>query len=194
MWNDHLNQQRWLAVGLLAAVIVLFIVLAIAPLVSTSMEYYAEKKDLRFRLQRYQQIVARKAEVDQGIEQLKEQYQSQGYFNNSDTVALASAGIQRLIKNAVVQAGGELTSSQVLPSRSEDGLSRITVKVRISGDMEVLRGVLYEIENAKPVMIIDQVDIRPVRGRRNRRTRRIEPSNKLNVNFEVVGFMREQTS
>lgn len=194
MWNDHSNQQRWLAVGLLAAVILLFIVLAIAPLVSTSMEYYAEKKDLRFRLQRYQQIVARKTEVDQGIEQLKEQYQSQGYFNNSDTVALASAGIQRLIKNAVVQAGGELTSSQVLPSRSEDGLSRITVKVRISGDMEVLRGVLYEIENAKPVMIIDEVDIRPVRGRRNRRTRRIEPSNKLNVNFEVVGFMREQTS
>lgn len=194
MWNDHSNQQRWLAVGLLAAVIVLFIVLAIAPLVSTSMEYYAEKKDLRFRLQRYQQIVARKTEVDQSIEQLKEQYQSQGYFNNSDTVALASAGIQRLIKNAVVQAGGELTSSQVLPSRSEDGLSRITVKVRISGDMEVLRGVLYEIENAKPVMIIDEVDIRPVRGRRNRRTRRIEPSNKLNVNFEVVGFMREQTS
>lgn len=191
---NEMSYQRWVALGLLLITILLVVFFAIVPLISSGLEYYAEKKDLRFRLQRYQQIVARKDEVDQGIERIKQQYLAQKYFNNSNTVSLASADIQKFIKNAIVQAGGELTSSQVLPSRSEDGLNRITVKVRMAGDMEVLRAVLYEIENSKPVMIINQIDIRPVRGRRNRKTRRIEPSNKLNVNFEVVGFMRERAS
>lgn len=191
---NEMSYQRWVALGLLLTTILLVVFFAIVPLISSGLEYYAEKKDLRFRLQRYQQIVARKDEVDQGIERIKQQYLAQKYFNNSNTVSLASADIQKFIKNAIVQAGGELTSSQVLPSRSEDGLNRITVKVRMAGDMEMLRAVLYEIENSKPVMIINQIDIRPVRGRRNRKTRRIEPSNKLNVNFEIVGFMRERAS
>ncbi|MCK5662044.1 MAG: hypothetical protein KAI17_01090, partial [Thiotrichaceae bacterium] len=80
---------------------------------------------------------------------------------------------------------------QVLPSKNEDGFNRVTVKVRMAGDIEVLRNVLHEIESSVPVMIIDQIDIRPVRGKRNRKTRKIQPSNKLNVNFQVTGFLRD---
>jgi len=53
--------------------------------------------------------------------------------------------------------------------------------------------VLYEIESSVPVMIIDQIDIRPVRGKRNRKTRKIEPSSKLNINFQATGFMRVES-
>lgn len=193
MTNEN-SYQRWIALGLLLVIMLLIVFFAIAPLISSGMEYYSETKDLKFRLHRHQQIIARKDAVDLGIERIKQQYTTQKYFNTSDTVSLASANIQKLLKNAIVQAGGELTSSQVLPSRAEDGFNKITVKVRMSGDMEALRNVLYDIENARPVMIINQIDIRPVRGRRNRKTRKIEPSNKLNVNFEVVGFMRERAA
>jgi len=64
----------------------------------------------------------------------------------------------------------------------------------MSGDVEVLRSVLYEIESAVPVMVVDQIDIRPVRGKRNRKTRKIEPSSKLNINFQATGFMRAESS
>jgi len=64
----------------------------------------------------------------------------------------------------------------------------------MSGDVEILRSVLHEIESSSPIMIVTQLDIRPVRGKRNRKTRKIEPSNKLNINFQAIGFMRARPS
>jgi general secretion pathway protein M len=57
-------------------------------------------------------------------------------------------------------------------------------------DMEMLRSILYDVETSQPLMIVDEIDIRPVRGRRNRKTRKIEPTNMLNINFQVSGFFK----
>jgi general secretion pathway protein M len=62
----------------------------------------------------------------------------------------------------------------------------------MTGNSEVLRAVLYQIETSTPLIIIDQIDIRPIRGKRNPKTNKIEPSNSLNVNFQAVSFMRKQ--
>jgi general secretion pathway protein M len=62
----------------------------------------------------------------------------------------------------------------------------------MTGNIEVLRAVLYKLETAAPLMVIDQLDIRPMRSVRNRLTRQIEPSNELNINFQAIGFMRGQ--
>ena len=192
--KDEIMYQRWLALGLLLFVFMLIIIVAIVPLVSTGLDYYQQKQELTFRLQRSKQIVARKQTVLEDIKNIKQQYQQQNYFNTQNTVALASADLQRFIKATISSAGGQLTSTQVLPSTSGIGFKRISVKVRMSGDAEILRSVLYEIESAVPVMVVDQIDIRPVRGKRNRKTRKIEPSSKLNINFQATGFMRAESS
>ena len=191
--ND-ISNQRWLALGLLVLVLLLVIFVVIAPLVSTGLEYYEQKQELAFRLQRSKNIVIRKDSVVENIERIKQQYQQQNYFSTRDTEALTSADLQKFIKTAISQAGGQLTSTQVLPGRNEDGLNRVTVKVRMSGDIEALRSVLHDIESSVPILIVDQIDIRPVRGKRNRKTRKIESSNKLNINFQIAGFMREKLS
>jgi len=193
MLND-ISPQRWLALGLFVTVMLLVVFIAIVPLVSTGMDYYEQKQELIFRLQRATKVVARKDVVVAENERIKQKYQGQNYFSTRDTVALASADLQKLIKTSISEAGGQLTSTQVLPSSSKDSFSRVTVKVRMTGDIEALRTVLHQIESSVPMMIVDQLDIRPVRGRRNRRTRKIEPSNKLNINFQVAGFMRAKVS
>jgi general secretion pathway protein M len=193
MLND-ISPQRWLALGLFVTVMLLVVFIAIVPLVSTGMDYYEQKQELIFRLQRATKVVARKDSVAAENERIKQKYQGQNYFSTRDTVALASADLQKLIKTSISEAGGQLTSTQVLPSSSKDSFSRVTVKVRMTGDIEVLRTVLHQIESSVPMMIVDQLDIRPVRGKRNRRTRKIEPSNKLNINFQVAGFMRAKVS
>jgi len=55
----------------------------------------------------------------------------------------------------------------------------------------VLRAVLYKIETSTPLIIIDQIDIRPMHGAMNNITRQIDSSNELNVNFQAVSFMRK---
>ena len=188
---NHQQLQRWLAVGLLIAVVLIIGLVVIVPLVSKGMELNETKNNLVFRLQQYERILATKDSVIAGMAKIKEQHEKQGYFNSQKTDALASAEMQEFIKKAIVDAGGQLSSTQALPVSNKDKFSRITVRVRMTGNSEVLRAVLYKIETATPFIIIDQIDIRPMRGKRNRTTRQIDPSNELNVNFQAVSFMRK---
>ena len=189
---EQLNkqQQRWLALGMLAAVILSIALFLILPLVSSWIEYNETKQDLAFRLKRYKEVIASKDKVYDNAETIKQQYDEQEYFSDRETVALASADLQKFIKTTISATGGQLTSTQVLPSKTEEDITRIIIKVRMNGKIEHLRSILYEIEMSKPLMIVEELDIRPVRGRRNRKTRKIEPSNKMNVNFQVASFMR----
>jgi general secretion pathway protein M len=189
---DQLNKQqkRWVALGLLGIIILFVVLIVIVPLINAGLDYNETKQDLAFRLKRYKEVIASKDKVMANAENVKKQYAEQEYFNTRETEALASAALQKFIKTAISAAGGQLTSTQVLPSKTEEDITRITVKVRMNGTIEHLRRVLYDIEMSKPLMLVEEMDIRPVRGRRNRKTRKIEPSNKMNVNFQVVSFMR----
>jgi general secretion pathway protein M len=191
--SNNPQAQRWLAVGILAFVVLLVGLIIIAPIISKGLELHETKDNLAFTLKKYEQILAGKDAIVGNISAIKQQHEEQGYFNNQGTSALASAQMQEFIKQAIVQAGGQLSSTQVLPPNTKDKFSRITVSVRMTGNIEVLRAVLYKLETSTPLIVIDQLDIRPMRSVRNRMTRQIEPSNGLNINFQAIGFMRTQT-
>ncbi|MEQ1528050.1 MAG: type II secretion system protein GspM [Methylococcales bacterium] len=189
---NHNNMQRWLALGLLVLVIALIGLVVITPIVSKSLELSDAENTLQFRLEQYGRILAKKEAVTESMEQITAQNQDEGYLNSQGTEALASANVQEFIKKAIVEAGGQLSSTQVLPVTNKNDFSRITVSVRMTGNSEVLRSVLYKIETSTPLIIIDQLDIRPMRGVRNRKTHQIDPSNELNINFQAVSFMKKQ--
>jgi general secretion pathway protein M len=192
--TSNKNTQRWLAVGLLAFVVLIVVLVLIVPLISKGLELNENKENLAFTLKKYENTLAGKAAIVSNIEAIKQQHQDQGYFNNQTTSALASAQMQEFIKQTIVQAGGQLSSTQVLPPNGteKDKFNRITVSVRMTGNIEVLRAVLYKLETSTPLIVIDQMDIRPMRSIRNPQTRQIQPSNDLNINFQAIGFMRAQ--
>jgi len=188
---NNQKKQRWLAVGLLISVVLILSLIVIVPLLSKGLELHKSKNDLMFRLQQYERILATKNTVNASMAKIKQQHDQQGYFNSQETDALASAEMQAFIKKTIVDAGGQLSSTQALPVNNKNKFSKITVRVRMNGNSEVLRAVLYNIETSTPLIIIDQIDIRPLRGAMNNVTRQIEANNNLNVNFQVVSFMRK---
>lgn len=190
--NEY-HAQRLMAVGLLFVIILLFIFTLVIPLINAGIEYRETRDELAFRLHRYKKIAARKDQVLADSQQIKQKYQQQQYFSTHDTVALASADLQKNIKAAIANAGAQLNSTQVLPVKNENKLSYVTIKVRMSGTIEQLRTIIYQLETAKPLVILDQIDIRPVRGKRNRKTRKIEATNQLNINFQAISFMRAKS-
>jgi len=185
--------QRWLALGLLALVLLVFSLLVVMPIINKGLELNESKQALAFRLQQYERVLATQDQVAANVEQIKQAYAEQGYLNSQQTSALASAELQEFIKKTIVEAGGQLSSTQVLPVSTKGEFTRITISVRMTGSSEVLRTVLYSIETSAPLIVIDQIDIRPMRGVRNRATRQLELSNELNVNFQAVSFMRKQS-
>lgn len=191
------NEQKWnteraLAVGLLALVLVLAATLVLLPAINQWRALNDEKDQLAVKLRQYERILAGKDQVLKSVASVKETIEEQNYFNSQSTEALASAEVQEVIKKAIVDAGGKLSSTQALPVKSKDRFSLLTVSVRMTGNSEVLRSVLYQLETSTPLIIIDQLDIRPMRGVRNQRTRQIEQTNELNVNFQAVSFMRKK--
>ncbi len=188
--NLNKSQQIGLASGLLGMVIAVFCVLVAVPVVQKSRLYSETIEELEFRLQRFKKIAAGKDLWLSRAEAIKRRQGETNHFITRETSALASADLQQLVKTIIASAGGELTSTQVVPQKNEENFVRITIKVRMTGNMDVLRHVLYDIETAKPLLILENINLRPIRGRRNRKTRKIEASDKLNINFDVVGYMR----
>lgn len=186
------RNQRYLAVGLLLLVLTVFCVAVLGPLFNSGFAYYNEKKDLMFRLQRQQKIAARKDSINDSLAAVKQQFQQQGFFSNRDTEALASADLQNIVKTAVTDAGGQLTSTQGLPGKIDNGFTRVAVRVRMTGSMETLRAVLRAFAKNVPLLIVDQIDIVPMRAaqRRVSPNNNISPTAQLNVSFQVVSFMR----
>ncbi len=190
--NDQ-NLGRWLALGLLLLLVLIFGLLLVMPLANKNTALAKEQESLAFRLRQYQKILAQKNAIMDSMTNVEEQQTEQTYFNSQSTDALASAEMQDFIKKAIEEAGGQLSSTQTTPvSTSSDGFSRITVRVRMTGDSQTLRAVLYKLETATPLIVIDQLDIRPMRGIRNPVTRQMDQSNGLNINFQAVSFMRKK--
>lgn len=184
------NQQRYLAVALLFLVAIIFYLVAVLPVTTAIKSNNDAIDDLEFRLQRMKKIKAGEPQLLQRLEQVQQQQAQNKHFSDRKTAALASADLQKFIKNTVVDAGGRLTSTQVVPAETEDQFVRIAIKVRMSGNSDILRNVLYEIENRRPMLIVDNLNLRPIRGRRDPKTRKLLPSDQLNVNLDISGYMR----
>ncbi len=184
------NQHRIIAVSLLGLVVLLVLLVVFVPLVNTMNSYNESIDDLSFELRRYKREIAGKDKILDQLQVIKRRQWQENHFSNRETSALASADLQQLIKKVVVDSGGRLTSTQVIPEQQEEHFIRTAIKVRMSGDSVVLRDVLYSLETATPMLMIENLMVRSVRGRRDRKTRKLMQSNELNVNFEVSGYMR----
>ena len=145
-----------------------------------------------FRIKRYQRVIASREEVLIDVEQGRKEINALGYFNTQASSSLATAELQNNIKAMAVDAGGELSSSQVLPNKEQNGLTRITVKVKLTGDMEMLRSLLYQIEIKKPLLIIENITVVPAPKTRNKKTRKTELTGDVVVTVEVSSYMRKQ--
>ena len=186
------TQQRWLGLGLLFGIIISIAALVIVPWLNSLNEINADIDEQAFRIKRYQRVIASREEVLIDVEQGRKEINALGYFNTQESSSLATAELQNSIKTMAVNAGGELSSSQVLPNKEQNDLVRITVKVKLTGDMEMLRSLLYDIEVKKPLLIIDNVTVMPAPKRRNRKTRKTEETGNIVVTLEVSSYMRKQ--
>lgn len=185
-----LNKSRLLALGLLLGIVATVVLAVFVPLWSLSSEYSESIEDLRFKLQRLKSLAAEKPALVRQLTQLKSQGAQNAQFLARDTAALASADLQTMIKETVGKAGGELTSTQVIPEHKEENFTRIAVKVRMNGSTDILREVLHTFESNQPLLFIENLNIRPIRMPRNPGAKNPQIPDRLSVDFDVVGFMR----
>lgn len=162
----------------------------LAPLIGLTGKTREEAEDLAFRLQRLQRVAGEKDGLLRRLDKIKAESRKEENFLPRNTASLASAELQTQIKDIVGLAGGELTSTQVIPEQDESGFTRVAIKVRMSGSTPVLRNVLHRIESAQPFLFVENLNIRPIRMPRNPTVKNPAIPDRLSIDFDVIGYMR----
>ncbi|MCH9698631.1 MAG: type II secretion system protein M [Gammaproteobacteria bacterium] len=185
-------QRRWLALGLLILLIVIFIITVVWPLVAQSQANQETISNLTTRLQRYRKIAAGKNQVVEKLDVIKASQDQNNQFFKDQSYSLASADLQQLVKDAINQAGGVVTSTQDIAAKSEGQYEQVGIRVQLTANVAALKDLLYKVESTRPMLIIDSMRIRSSKGRYDRKLRKRVPTDQLTITLEVSGYMQHK--
>jgi general secretion pathway protein M len=149
----------------------------------------------RDQLQRYSQMVATLPALRAELERERANDDFKAFYFDAETPGLAGAQLQSEVQEMVRGAGARPISTQILPVDPKEQPPRVRVRVQLQGSTPQLLDVLYQIEDARPFLFIDQVSVRssarqePVAARRNtRRLRSSAQAGELTVRLDVFGY------
>jgi general secretion pathway protein M len=187
--NFTARQKKMLAIGLMFLGLLTITLGIVIPMIS---DYYANKTTivmLQRKLRHYSEKMVSRTSVMQQTAELKNTIMGSGAFSVQKSVPLVLAEMQEKIKNTVASAGGELTSTQNLSPRSVDGLMKLGINASFSGKMENLKNILYELESAKPFMIIENIKIYGSENERDSSTGEIVSANQVTVVADIITYI-----
>jgi len=182
-----LRQHRLLALAILALALGAVFSVTVLPVLLANQHYQDTITGLESRLQQLQRAAAIGETLQPQYEQLKRWQTTDEQYLKSSSAALAAAELQRLVKRIVVAKNAQVMSTQILTTRQEEGFDRISLKIRVRGELENIVQAFYVIETADPYIFLDNVSVRASRGRRVRG--HTAPLQTLDIDMELIGYM-----
>jgi hypothetical protein len=114
----------------------------------------------RTRLQRAQSLIAAMPTMQIQLKRLAaSQLEQRMLFQGSDP-ALLAAGFQRVVQEIVGHAGTDLGNSETEPVRQQGQFLRLGLQLTLTSSASGLQRLLYAIETAAPLIIIDHLSIK----------------------------------
>lgn len=157
-------------------------------------ELDAETESVVDQIQRYERLLATIPRLRTELERERNNEEVKAFYFNASTAALAGAQLQGTIQEMVQAAGARLVNSQFLPAEPNEQPPRVRIRAQVQGDTEALLDVLYNIEQARPFLFVDQLSVRSTsrRERRDRRQRGDSPppqvQQELTIRLDVFGY------
>lgn len=192
MVNNHVSDRwhRGLAVGLLALVLLAGYGLIARPMIMKYRDYRANIAQLQDRLQRLEGMLATRRSLEEQIQQVRQSGVIGHNYLGQSSPTLAATDLQQRVKDIVESNGGSLVSTQILPVTQEDNFSRVTIRVIMTGDTEILQKLSYALESARPLLFVENLQIRAQQTRRfNNRNDPGDTQIQLSIQFDLSGYM-----
>ncbi len=121
-------------------------------------------------LEKYITFIAEKPQLEKKLASLKETRKAEdSKLVEGQTVSLAAAALQDMVKDIVTRSGGTISSQRTGKPEDLGKFKIITVSIdTIVPDTRSLRDILYSLETRTPYLTIKDIDIR-IRDYRNPR-------------------------
>ncbi|HET9032426.1 MAG TPA: type II secretion system protein GspM [Dokdonella sp.] len=184
---------------LLAVVLLLIVVFGIYLFgvhwwfVSPHIDYFNQMSDLREQQQRYARVIAERPAIEKRLAEVSSYEQgNQAFLAEADANAASANLISRLRQSQTDQSDPKrcsIINSSPSNQGQEELYMKVVVQARLRCDLESLAAILYDLENGKPYLFVDDLMIYkqqtyvPPGGKR-----RASP---LDVRFNLSGYLRQ---
>lgn len=151
---------RLLALGLLVAVLAAAWAAAVEPLLSWHAETAATLAQRRTVARRMAQVAQTLPELEQQATEAATGAPPPDALLGGATDAVAGAALQQAVRDMATGAGVALSSAETLPTEQAGAYRRVGLRVAFSAPWPVMVRVFQLIEQAAPVMLIDDLQVR----------------------------------
>ncbi len=187
------ERERWLALGLLVAVLLIAYGVLIHPWWTVPMREVGARIDqLQERDARLRAELAQAPAVQARLQEAQQRLATRPGFLPEATPELAVAGLVQRLETVVAQASPGNRSCQIsnrspLQNESGEAYTRVAVQVRLRCGTPELAAVLHALEAGTPRLFVENLNILAQRffgGEPN------ASSGGLDVSFDLVGYLR----
>ena len=180
------RQSRVLALALLVLAVLLGIALLLTPLLLLHRHYDAAIDALQDRIEVYRRVAAQTPELKKALEALRAK-DGRRFFLHNTAPNLAGAELQDLVRAAIENNGGRITTIQTAQPREDGRFRQVGINVQIFATTPNLQKIIYALETQTPYTLIENVTVRPLNAFRGfKPAPGSEPE--LSVLLDVSGF------
>ena len=151
------GQMLALAIAVLGVSV--FFLLIVSPVLA----FYgdrADQLDQRTAMARRYEVLARDLPALRAADQKWRDQAGGELLLDGSSDAVAAASLQTVVKALVEDAGGKLSSSEVLAPTAEGSFRRVGIRVMFSGDLKLVTAVLRGMETSRPILSVGDFSLR----------------------------------
>lgn len=153
------DKRRKAALGILAALVALLLVVVGIPLWLAHRHYDEALEDIDKRLVRYERLAASRPALEKKLEAVRAMG-SRKYFLKANAASLSAAENQERVRRLIEGNGGRLISVQPAAAREEGRFRQVSITLQANATIGALRRILHQIETSEPYLFVDTLTVR----------------------------------
>jgi hypothetical protein len=155
------RQSRALAIGLAVLALLALLAALLLPFVLLHRHYDQAIDALESRIEIYRRVAAQAPELKQALDAMR-QRDGRRFFLHNTAPNLAGAELQDLVRGAIENNGGRITTIQTAQPREEGRFRQIGVSVQFFATTQNLQKILFNLETQTPYALVDSITVRPL--------------------------------
>lgn len=188
------GNSRLTAVLLLAILAIVVYLLFFHWFFLRHVEYSGELASLKDQLGRFQTVAAQREFMENRLREIREGREDSNLFlAEQDFNEAAAAMSDRLSRMVSTEAEDscQIVSRQPVRPRAQERYERVTVNVRMRCGSDDLLKILYRLESAIPMVMVDDLNVLRPRARRRRgQGGETEVADMLDIRFNMSGYLK----
>lgn len=182
------------ALAVLAGFALAIWMLLIAPVRDAYSYYWTEIAMTEKLLARYASIAARKEGLEAQGAALRESLGTGRFYYAGGDLDLIAAEMQQKVTRVISDAGGQVQTAQILTLPAGEPYQRVGLRVRFAAPIESLQRILYEIEEVRPYLFTDSLEVRTGKAMLRNALRQVKSEDvdgSLVVGMDISAFTEE---